>query len=143
MTVEISKDRLGAFIYNAISILVSEGFSLEAMEEQIGITHDEYNSIAENSFRVEITNEERGAIAREVDREDKLNDIINRVKELDEDESKHLHGYSAEEIIEDARLLDEILRRYEKAEGWVDNSSYWELLDDCIGDVMKSRNQFI
>lgn len=132
MTVEISKDRLGALIYNAISLLQEDGWMLDRLEQELGITHDEYNSIAENSFRVEITDEERGAIAREVHREDKLNDIINRVTELDEGESKYLHGYSATEIIEDARLMDEIFRRHEKAEGWVDNSSYWELLDDCI-----------
>ena len=143
MTVEISKDRLGAFIYNAIHLLEDEGLSLETIEQEIGITNDEYISIAENSFRVELSDEQRGAIAREVERDDKLRDIVSRVVDLWEDESPYLNGYSSQEIIEDKRLLQEILRRWEKAEGWVDNSSYWELLDDCIKDVMKTRTQYI
>lgn len=143
MTVEISKEKLGAFIYNAIWLLQEDGWELNRVEQEIGITHDEYNSIAENSFRVELTPEERGAIAREVDREDKLNDIISRIEELDEDESPLLNGYSAKEIIEDARLLDAIRIRHERAEGWVDNGSYWDTIDDCIKDVMKRRTQYI
>ena len=143
MRVEITKDRLGAFIYNAISLLQEDGWVLERVEQEIGITHDEYISISENSFTIELTDDERGAIAREVDREDKLRDIVARVNDLDEDESPLLNGYSATEIIEDARLLDAILIRHERAEGWVDNGSYWATIDDCIKDVMKKRTQYI
>lgn len=143
MRVEISRNRLGALIYNAIGMLEDDGFSIEEIEEEIGITHDEYISICENSFTIELTDAERGAIAREVDREDKINDIISRIEELEEDESNLLNGYSSQEIVEDQRLLQEILRRYEKAEGWTDNSDYWYLIDDCIKDVMKKRTQYI
>lgn len=143
MIVEISKDRLSSFIYNAIWLLQEDGWVLDRIEQEIGITHDEYNSIAEKSFRIELSPEERGAIAREVDREDKINDIVKRIEEMDEAESPYLNGYSAKEIIEDARLMDAIFRRYEKAEGWTDNDDYWYLIDDCIKDVMKIKSQII
>lgn len=143
MTVEISKEKLGAFIYNAIWLLQEDGWELNRVEQEIGITHDEYISIAENSFTVDLSLDDRYAIAREVDREDKIRDIVTRIEELDEDESSCLNGYPASEIIEDQRLLNEILRRWEKAEGWVDNSDYWHLIDDCINDVMKIRTQII
>lgn len=143
MRVEISRDKLGAYIYNAISLLEDEGWSLEKIEQEVGISHDEYNSIAENSFTIELTDEERFAIAREVEREDKISDIVTRIEELEEAESSCLNGSSASEIIEDQRLINEILRRWEKAEGWVDNSDYWHLVDDCIYDVIIHRNQII
>ena len=143
MRVEISKEKLGSFIYNAIWLLQEDGWELNRALQEIGITHDEYNSITEQSFTVDLSLDDRYAIAREVEREDKLGEIISRVEELYEGESSYLNGYEASEIIVDQRLLQEILRRWEKAEGWVDNSSYWELLDDCIKDVMKIRTQII
>lgn len=136
---KISKKRLACLLFNAL--WAESVTDEEAFKEQIGITDEEFQAIIQGNVEDELTEEERFKIARAVDREDKINDIITRVEELDEDESSYLNGFSATEIIENKSLLDEILRRYEKAEGWVDNSDYWYLIDDCIKDVMKTERR--
>ena len=143
MKITVSRDRITALLYNAIGMLEDDGFSVEEITEEVGISKDEYDALIKHRLEVEISHEERYAIAREVDRSDKITDIVQRVIELHEDESPYLNGYEVPEIIGDQLILNDILRRYEKAEGWVDNSSYWELLDDCIKDVMKTRTQYI
>lgn len=134
---KISKPILESYLVKAIELLEDSGVPRYKIREKLGLTYVDLSDIELGDIEVVLADDERYKIACEVDREDKLNDIITRVKELDEDESPCLNGFSATEIIEDESLLDEILRRYEKAEGWVDNSDYWYLIDDCIKDVMK------
>lgn len=134
---KITKQRLACLLFNAVEMLDEMGAEVEDIKKGIGITDEELFAIQYGKIEEDLTDDERYKIAREVDRENKLEDIVHRIEELDEDESSYLNGFTAEEIIKDESLLDEILNRYEKAEGWVDNSDYWYLIDDCINDAMK------
>lgn len=136
---KITKPILASYLIKAIELLEDSGVPRYKIRERLGLTYEELSAIEMANVEVVLYDEERYKIAREVDRENKIGDIVTRIEELDEDESHYLNGFTGEEIIKDESLLNEILRRYEKAEGWVDNSDYWYLIDDCIRDVLKKR----
>lgn len=133
---KISKQRLACLLFNALEMIDEMGADLEDINNGLGITEPEMLAIYQGNVEDVLTDEERYKIAREVDRESKLQDIVYRLMDMESD-SPCLNGFTPDEVIDDKGLLDEILRRYEKAEGWVDNSDYWYLIDDCIKDVLK------
>lgn len=138
---KISKQRLACLLSNAIVWLRCNGAGINEIEAEIGIADEELMAIEKGNVEECLTDDERFKIALEVDRENKLSDIKDRVRELWEDESPNLNGLTADEIIGDEELMKNILIRSERAEGWMDNGSYWYLIDDCIKDGIKNGGQ--
>lgn len=129
---KITKQRLACLLYNAIVWMESNGADEEEIQYNIGITSTEMMGVKNGDAEELLTPEERYKIFLEVDAENRLEDIEYRVCELWESESSYLCGLTADEVIGNKRLMNNILKRYERAEDWMDNGSYWHLLDDCI-----------
>ena len=131
---KITKPILESYLVKAIELLEDSGVPRYKIRERLGLTYEDLTAIEMRDVEVALTDDERHKIAREVDTEDKLQDIVMRVRELWDGESLYLHGFTAEQILGNSKIMHNILNRYEKALGWQDNSSYWELLDYCIGE---------
>lgn len=140
----ITKQRLACLLYNAIDWLKSNGVDQEEIEYNLGITELEMLAIENRDVEELLTPQERYKIFLEVDAESKLQDIETRVRELWEGESLYLCGFTADQILGNSKMMNNILNRYERAQGWADNSSYWELLDECIKDeAEKESTRFV
>lgn len=89
---------------------------------------------------VEGTTEHRtyeGHIFRKIQKECYLEDIRNRVEENYEAESRMLRGMTAEDVVNDTDLLEDIFQRFDKGNGCGDE--YWCLIDNCISGAIKER----
>ena len=140
---KITKQRLSYLLLNALEMLDEMGADVSDIKLGIGITDSEMLAVVKGNVEDWLTQEERYKIFLEVSAENKLQDIETRVRELSEGESPYLCGLTEDEVIGNEELMNEILRRYERAEGWVDNSDYWYLVDDCIRDVLEHRTQIV
>lgn len=138
---KISKQKLVTFLIEAIGMMEDELIPRYKIREMLGVSYLELYELETGNVEIELPDNERYKIALEVDRENKLSDIKDRVRELWEDESPNLNGLTADEIIGDEELMKNILIRVERAEGWMDNGSYWYLIDDCIDDGIKNGGQ--
>lgn len=78
-----------------------------------------------------------GHIFRKIQKECYLEDIRNRVEENYEAESRMLRGMTAEDVVNDTDLLEDIFRRFDKGNGCGDE--YWCLIDNCISSAIKER----
>lgn len=78
-----------------------------------------------------------GHIFRKIEKECYLEDIRNRVEENYEAESRMLRGMTAEDVVNDTDLMEDIFQRFEKGNGCGDD--YWCLIDNCISSAIKER----
>ena len=76
-------------------------------------------------------------IFRKIEKEFYLEDIRNRIEENCEAESYMLRGMTAEDVVNDTYLMEDIFRRFDKCNGCGDE--YWCLIDNCISSAIKER----
>ena len=117
-----------------ITIIASADEFKKAAKLAREITETKVRLLIEGTMRHRIY---EGHIFRKIEKECYLEDIRNRVEENYEAESRMLRGMTAEDVVNDTDLMEDIFQRFDKGNGCGDE--YWYLIDNCISDAIKDR----